>query len=245
MVNSSFIQFISKMRVFVVLFFVTFVQSDDISISKFRFTGMKNVWHDGVQHQSLDVGNETADGRTKLLQICANRCALSGQECEAFYYEPQDDGTECHLVDEDLESGKNRIIGHGQDLTDRIYYVKEAVDESVVVTRPLGLEPPCDTDETELSEEQCNEYPSEVLTSYECSNLQTTYLSTIQQVSDIKCPGEDRILQCELQDGKAGSNIDVKNRENLLQDAFLKSFEDPNVSICSLHQHSTEAASYS
>ena len=237
MVNSSpIIQFILTMKVFVLLFFVAFfgsrnVQSDDISISKYRFTGMKNVWHDGVQHQSLDVGNETADGRTKLLQICANRCALSGQECEAFYYETQDDGTECHLVDEDLESGKNRIIGHGQDLTDRIYYVKEAIDESVVVTRPLGLEPPCDTDDTELSEEQCNEYPSEVLTAYECSNLQTTYLSTIQQVSDIKCPGEDRILQCELQNGKAGSNIDVKNRAKLLQDAFLKSFEDPNVSM--------------
>ena len=117
-------------------------------------------------------------------------------------------------------------------MTDRIYYVKESVDEPVVITRPLGLEPPCDTDDTQLTEEQCSEAPTEAVTSYECSNVQTTYLSTIQQVSDIKCPGEDRILQCELKDGKAGSNIDVKTRQKLLQDAFLKSFEDPNVSVC-------------
>ena len=103
-----------KVVSFILAAFLGLIKSDEISISKLRFTGMKNVWHDGVQHQSLDVGNETADGRTKLLQICANRCALSGQECEAFYYEVKEDGTECHLVDEDLESGKNRIIGNVQ-----------------------------------------------------------------------------------------------------------------------------------
>ena len=131
-------------------------------------------------------------------------------------------------------TNKNILLtGHGLDLTDRIYYVKESVDEPVVITRPLGLEPPCDTDDTQLTEEQCSEAPTEAVTSYECSNVQTTYLSTIQQVSDIKCPGEDRILQCELKDGKAGSNIDVKTRQKLLQDAFLKSFEDPNVSVFS------------
>ena len=176
------------------------------------------------------MGNETADGRIKLLQICANRCALSGQECEAFYYEPKEDGTECHLVDEDLENIP-ATIGYGLDLTDRIYYIKETVGEPVVVKRPLGLEPPCDQDNTELTEEQCAELPTDVLTPYECTADQTTYLSTVTIVSDIKCSGEDRILQCELEGAAAGSNINPKTRLNLLRDAFLKSFEDPNVSL--------------
>ena len=61
-----------------------------------------------------------SDGRTKIVQLCANRCVLSGNECDAFYIRPQDDGTECHLT---LETEVNRTIGFGQDKED-IYYVK-------------------------------------------------------------------------------------------------------------------------
>jgi hypothetical protein len=72
--------------------------------------------------QSLDVGELATDGLNKIVGICANQCVLADYECEAFYIESKSDGTECHMVDEDIDSFP-RTIGHGYDRED-IYYVK-------------------------------------------------------------------------------------------------------------------------
>ena len=51
----------------------------------------------------------------------------------------------------------------------------------------------------------------------------------VGKISDRRCQGEDRILQCELDGGAATSNIE-KNRYNLLDLAFSQSWRDVNVS---------------
>ena len=55
------------------------------------------------------------------------------------------------------------------------------------------------------------------------------HLFTVGKISDRRCQGEDRILQCELDGGAATSNIE-KNRYNLLDLAFSQSWRDVNVS---------------
>ena len=182
-----------------------------------------------VSIQSLDVGNLAADGNEKIVQICANRCVLSGNECDAFYVKDNpDDGTECHLVLETPQN--NRTIGHGKDRED-VYYVKMALGEDLDIPRPQKLEPPCDTDTNELSESECAEFPADnVLTYHTCTDVQNTYIGTATIISDTKCPGEDRILQCELEDGKADSNIAENTRFSVLNHAFLKTYIDENVS---------------
>ena len=54
----------------------------------------------------------------------------------------------------------------------------------------------------------------------------------VGKISDRRCQGEDRILQCELDGGAATSNIE-KNRYNLLDLAFSQSWRDVNVSAYS------------
>ena len=49
------------------------------------------------------------------------------------------------------------------------------------------------------------------------------------KISDARCPGEDRILQCELDGGAAISNIET-NKFNLLDLAFLPAWKNENVS---------------
>lgn len=200
--------------------------ADDISITKYKYIGLQNVWHAGILHQTLNAGNLTADGLTKVAQVCANFCTLSGAECEAFYIEEKAAGN-CHLVNEDQET-VNRTIGHGQDRED-IYYIKQMVGSTITMTRPLDLTPPCDTDTATQSENDCAAFPTDVLTYFDCTANEDTYLGTVtNKISDKKCPGEDRILQCELEGAAADSNINANTRLTVIAPAFMKSFIEEN-----------------
>ncbi len=66
-----------------------------------------------------------------------------------------------------------------------------------------------------------------VIEYYECDNIQNTYLGTVGLVSDVRCPGEDRIKECELVNGAVTSNILEVSR---IQNAFLKAYEAQDVS---------------
>jgi hypothetical protein len=97
-------------------------------------------------------------------------------------------------------------------------------------TRPAGLELPCDQDTSTLSAESCAFLPTDILTNYQCVNgVKNTYGDTVGLVSDIKCPGEDRILQCELSGGVVASNIAPATIFSFINPAFLKSSENANV----------------
>merc|ERR1712001_147332 len=138
----------------------------DIEVSKFKFIGYRNVWHIGQDHRSLRVGDfegydprkgldwkELDDiRRKKIVELCANQCAMYRDSCDAFYVKLRGDGTNCHMVE---ESDTKRTIGYGQDRLD-VYYVKQQIGNSIVKKRPPGLEPPCDQDDTELTEDMCN-----------------------------------------------------------------------------------------
>ena len=99
--------------------------------------------------------------------------------------------------------------------------------------KPQGLEPPCDTDYGVLTEEECGEYPAEFVSTLQCDTIDDTYLGTVGKISDTRCPGEDRLLQCELLGGVANTNILEDSRAGLLKDAFLKSYVTEKVGIFS------------
>ncbi len=66
------------------------------------------------------------DPEATIVELCANKCVLAKDECEAFYIQTDPTtGTECNLVNEDLGL-KNRTYGHGEDMED-VYYVKEVL----------------------------------------------------------------------------------------------------------------------
>ena len=100
----------------------------------------------------------------------------------------------------------------------------------MVVARPMELEPPCDTDTTVLEESECSGFPAEAVTYFTCESVENTYIGTVGKISDTRCPGEDRLLQCELENGAATSNINEGDRFKVLNSAFLKSYIDENVS---------------
>ncbi len=64
---------------------------------------------------------------------------------------------------------------------------------------PEEVIPPCDTDETELSQAECTAFPSQMLTYFHCQDSSAKYTDTVDRIKDAKCPGEDRLLQCELE----------------------------------------------
>ena len=59
--------------------------------------------------------------RKKIVELCANQCAMYRDSCDAFYVKLRGDGTNCHMVE---ESDTKRTIGYGQDRLD-VYYVKQ------------------------------------------------------------------------------------------------------------------------
>ena len=75
----------------------------------------------------------------------------------------------------------------------------------------------------------------DVLHTYQCDEMQDTYTGTTRIIPDHKCPGEDRILVCELE-GYVTSNINIQTRLDLLTIAFLKTYQNENVrTILNIH----------
>ena len=96
--------------IFFCISWINLIIADDISVSQFKFVGFKNVYYEGSDHQvsinlcqpgqiqpcrltinnslqSIDVGDlcknedvKDCKDRPKIVQICANRCVLSGNE---------------------------------------------------------------------------------------------------------------------------------------------------------------------
>ena len=85
------------------------------------------------------------------MRLCSNYCTLESN-CDAFFMEERAGAGNCHLVSE--TSSAPRTVGYGQD-TDNVYYVKRIVS-SVTRTTPDALIPPCDTDYSELTDDQCS-----------------------------------------------------------------------------------------
>ena len=120
------------------------------------------------------------------------------------------------------ESNTARTIGHGWASQKR-YYVKEPLTPLVSsIAIDDALVPPCDLDETVLDATafECN--PGQPFTYFNCSTTTATYADTVAVVDDTACPGEDRLLQCELKNREVASNI-VQYRKEIFEDAFKKS----------------------
>ena len=64
--------------------------------------------------------------------------------------------------------------------------------------------------------------------------MEDNFFGTLGKMSDAKCPGEDRIILCELEGGMI-SNINENTRFNLLNLAFLKTYQNENVRAVSKH----------
>ena len=56
------------------------------------------------------------------------------------------------------------------------------------------------------------------------------YIHQVNVISDVACQGEDRLLQCEMQNAEVDSNIQ-QYRKIIFEDAFLKTSEKANVSF--------------
>ena len=70
------------------------------------------------------------------------------------------------------------------------------------------LRTPCDQDESFQTAADCAALTSVNATNYYiCPSVTSNYGNTVQLISDVSCPGEDRLLQCELNGGKVGHNI--------------------------------------
>ena len=95
------------------------------------------------------------------------------------------------------------------------------------VDRPQELEPPCDQDNSTAN---CSGiFDGLRLVTYYTCEAENTFNATIGLVSDMKCPGEDRIKQCELAGGIADSNIVEASKEEVIRNAFWKYAEQRDV----------------
>ena len=82
-----------------------------------------------------------------------------------------------------------------------------------------------------MSEASCtgnSTIPSEGIHYEICEEMEDNFFGTLGKMSDAKCPGEDRIILCELEGGMI-SNINENTRFNLLNLAFLKTYQNENV----------------
>lgn len=173
-------------------------------MSKVTYEGLKNVWYEGPVHKSIQIGNNDTPENV-LREMCANHCSVE-VSCDAYYIEPKN-GANCHLVDERKHPNINRTAGHGWS-TSKVYYVKKyGQTPTPDIPLPDLLQVPCDNDEFTLSESECNAFPPQAKTIYECPTTTSNYERTVSLISDAKCGQENRILQCELNQGTAKSNI--------------------------------------
>ena len=71
---------------------------------------------------------------------------------------------------------------------------------------------------------------TQALTYYTCpSGRNTSYLETLDLITDRNCPFEDRVLQCELEGGIVSSDIQG-NTKHTFDPVFLRVRDDATVS---------------
>ncbi|TRY69564.1 hypothetical protein TCAL_03245 [Tigriopus californicus] len=171
------------MRGSILFFFYSFQSTwADFKVQSVAYKGIKNVWYEGPAHKSIQIGNE-GTGVELLQQMCANHCTVE-DACDAYYVESKS-GSNCHLV----------------------YFVKIYGEPTSNIPLPDTLLPPCDKDEFTLSESECNAFPPNPMTIYQCPASTSNYENTVSLISDAKCGQENRILQCELSRGTVTSNV--------------------------------------
>ena len=86
---------------------------------------------------------------------------------------------------------------------------------------------PCDLDEAVLDpilDAECS--PGQALTYFNCSSTLASYPETVGLVKDAACPGEDRLLQCELNNREVLSNI-IEFKKEIFENAFVKAASQP------------------
>ena len=94
------------------------------------------------------------------------------------------------------------------------------------------MEPPCDQDFTTLTPDDCGvngTIPSVAVDYSTCDDFTDTFSGTINIVPDAKCQGEDRLLLCEFE-GLVTTNINPQTSMDMMKQAFLKNYQDPQVS---------------
>ena len=81
-------------------------------------------------------------GKEKVLQLCSNHCTLAKSDCDGFYVSKVSD-VFCHLVNHDHpQTGSvEPKVGHGEDLWERVYYVKKQIGTNSI-EKPEQLIPP-------------------------------------------------------------------------------------------------------
>ena len=87
---------------------------------------------------------------------------------------------------------------------------------------------PCDVENgtVDLSSLQCMSLSTQALTYYSCPTGENAdYNETLTLIPDGVCPGEDRLLQCEMEGGEVSSNI-LADRETLFKPVFLRTRDD-------------------
>ena len=127
-----------------------------------------------------------------------------------------------------------------------VIFIFQQFANASIINTPPALTPPCDQDNIELSEASCtgnSTIPSEGIHYEICEEMEDNFFGTLGKMSDAKCPGEDRIILCELEGGMI-SNINENTRFNLLNLAFLKTYQNENVRAVSKHLPHTGFFSY-
>lgn len=157
-------------------------------------------------------------------QACASFCSMINT-CDGFYIEVKAGVSGvCHLVDEDAEPTKSRksAVGAG-----KVYYVKAPMDQASKDLSPGGKGVrDCDADTAQLHELVCTSlYPSgQAFLAGTCADPSTTSLAETVAMPDMKCPGEDRLIGCEIL-AIEGDKYDDSKRFNL----FAKTAIQPKV----------------
>ena len=104
---------------------------------------------------------------------------------------------------------------------------------AATVSLPANLvHPPCDVENgtADLTSLQCMGLSSQALTYYSCpSGSSADYQETLTLITDGICPGEDRLLQCEMEGREVSSNILIE-RESLFEPMFLRTRDNISVS---------------
>ncbi|XP_059082486.1 uncharacterized protein LOC131880005 [Tigriopus californicus] len=187
-------------------------------VHRWKYIGYQNVWHEGNSHKVQDVKQFTNDP-DRSVEFCANFCTLDST-CDAFYLSQSEEGN-CHVVDED-SSAIPRTYGH-EWRTGKMYYVKESVASNFSDVLPLPdlFEIPCDGDNFTLEASQCDQFPKQNVTYYSCPFSSSRYEDTILEIPDSKCPGEDRLLLCELHGRNIETNV-AGNTRTIFEPTFIK-----------------------
>lgn len=112
----------------------------------------------------------------------------------------------------------------------QMYYVKESVPSNFSGVLPLPdlFEIPCDGDNFTLEASQCDQFPKRNVTYYSCPFSGSRYEDTILEIPDSKCPGEDRLLLCELHGRDIETNVQGDTR-TIFDPTFIKTAHNENV----------------